>query len=197
MEKLQNEIWKDVVGFEGLYQVSNLGRIYIMDKRLFGCTGYRLVKGKIAKLQIDKKGYFMKMFTGINGKKNMFIHRAVAMAFIPNPENKPAVNHLNGIRTDNRVDNIEWCTYSENNLHAFRVSKRTNPMLGKTLSRHHGAKKVIQYSLDMVELNRFDSYIEAGIATGVSKKYISAYTLGKSKNGCGFIWKTIPNGQES
>lgn len=104
------EIWKDVVGYEGIYIVSNFGNI----KNVF--------KNKAPKQSISKHGYNR---VWLNGKesKSMYVHRVVAMSFISNPLNKNDINHKNGIKTDNRVENLEWATLSEQQLHSYNVLK--------------------------------------------------------------------------
>lgn len=98
------EVWKDIKGYECLYKVSNQGRIFSIHAN------------KIRKLGKDKSGY-LKVELYNKSCKTYKIHRLVANTFIPNPENKPEVNHINGIITDNCVDNLEWCTTSENASH--------------------------------------------------------------------------------
>lgn len=103
------EIWKDIVGYEGLYQVSNLGRV----KRLVSvkCKTERFIA-----ITKDKKfGYCRVMLCKNNKTKRFLIHRLLAEHFIPNPENKPCIDHINGDRSDNRIENLRWCTYKENN----------------------------------------------------------------------------------
>lgn len=100
-----NEIWKDIPCFEGLYQVSNLGRV----------KSFKLNREKILKLIITHYGYYQ---VGLN-KNAFYVHRLVAIAFIDNKENKPQVNHINGVKTDNRVENLEWCTAKFNCQHKY------------------------------------------------------------------------------
>ena len=110
------EEWRDIVGYEGLYQVSNQGRVRSLDREVKRkgnsiCT----LKGKIKKNTIGKKGYLYTYLTDKNGNtKSIFTHRLVAQAFISNPENKPEIDHINGIRNDNRVENLRWVTKEEN-----------------------------------------------------------------------------------
>lgn len=172
------EIWKDISNYEGLYQVSNLGNIKSLDRYV----NYkikdtkRLIKSQNKKLTLNKKGY-LKVTLFKNGKgETREVQRLVAEAFIPNPENKPQVNHINGNKTNNNIENLEWCTCKENTLHSLYV-------LGKKI------KQVKQYDLNGNYLNTFSSIKEAEKETNVYSCAISNVIHGRRKKAGGFIWK--------
>lgn len=116
-----NEIWKPVAGYEGIYEVSNLGRVRSLDREVANRWGTtRKVAGTIRVISVKREGYcFVNLFRKQRGKP-MYVHRLVAIAFIPNPEGLPQVNHLDGDKSNNRADNLEWCSGSENCFHAIR-----------------------------------------------------------------------------
>lgn len=112
------EIWKDVVGFEGVYMISSVGNC----KRI-GLFGKPLKKVRFRKLAINQEGYCRVFLSNSNIKKTFSIHRLVAQAFIPNPKNKPQVNHIDSNPSNNRVDNLEWVTPKENVNHAMQKGR--------------------------------------------------------------------------
>ena len=131
------EIWKDIKGYEGLYQVSNFGRI--ANK-----------KYKIKTNELYKNGYLYVDLYKYNKRKRMLVHRLVAKAFISNPNNLPQVNHIDGNKENNNVENLEWCTCSYNLKEAYRLELRkpSRAMLGKKGIKCPNSKKINQYDLN-------------------------------------------------
>jgi len=119
VENLEGEVWVDIPSLVGLYQVSNFSRIKYLDKK-WNCGD------KIKKQFVSPYGYVVVQITKNNITRQRFVHRLVAESFIPNPENKPTVNHKNGVKTDNRIENLEWCTQRENNIHALKIGLKSN-----------------------------------------------------------------------
>lgn len=149
------EVFKDIAGYEGLYQVSNLGRVKRVENKR--CDGHHILKEKILKNEIKKTKYVY-VHLCKNGKvKGFRVHRLVAETFIPNPENKSQVNHINCDKTDNRVENLEWCTASENQQHCvdngLRVMKK-----GKECT---SSKPILQYDLDGNFVREWDCIADA------------------------------------
>lgn len=125
MKTIQEE-WRPVVGYEGRYEVSSLGRVRSLDRLIYHkeSNTYHKVRGRMLSTCLDGKGYpFVALGGGKSNQKR--VHRLMAEAFIPNPENKGYVDHINTIRTDNSLDNLRWVTCSENNSNPNSLSKRS------------------------------------------------------------------------
>ena len=172
------EIWKDVVGFEEKYQISNYGRLKNKEKNT------------IYKLTNQYGDYFSVVLTYKDKKRSVRIHRLVAEAFIPNPENKPEVNHKDLNKQNNKVDNLEWCTFSENTRHA--MLNGVNLMCG--FNRHNKTKfnkkygKIYQFDKNKNKINEFDSLKDANEITGVCTRNILHCINHQRKTAGGYIW---------
>lgn len=113
------EVWKDIPGYEGIYQISNFGRVKSLERYVRHCRGgNKIIKEKILKPRVVAEGYLQISLCG-NIFKEELIHRLVAKAFIPNPDNLPQVNHKDENKQNNRVDNLEWCTRIYNQQYSF------------------------------------------------------------------------------
>lgn len=184
------EIWKDVVGYEGLYQVSNLGRVKSVARIIY--KDYRnsktaVIKG-IAKQKrgdvimqpfIKKTGYYTVSLTKDHKKKTKMIHQLVAKAFIPNPENKEMINHIDCNTLNNRVDNLEWCTNSENQIHAMKNGLKVD------FGANHPNSKLTEEDVRFIREHykfRDTVYNTRSLSEmfGVSSGIISRIVLGKS-----------------
>ena len=177
-----SEVWRDVVGYEGLYQMSDQGRVKSLERKVRHWRGgERIQKERILKPITDHYGYqVVNLYTG--GKQKMLsVHRLVCQAFHENPDNKPQVNHIDENKTNNCANNLEWCTYEENNNHGTR-----NERSAKALSKPIG-----QYTLDGELVKTWSSVSEAQRQTGFSRGNISQAANGKYKNSHGFIWKYV------
>ena len=141
---MNKEIWKDIKGFEGLYQVSNMGEVKSLDRKVIQYNGYnyseRIYKGKMLKSAISRNGYKRVVLQNVNAKKNCCVHRLVAEAFIPNPNNLLIINHKDENKLNNQVENLEWCTQSYNINYGNRNKKVINKLKNKPKSDAHRLK---------------------------------------------------------
>ena len=136
---MSKEIWKDIKEYEGLYQVSNLGRVKSLPK----IQGRTLNKEIILKPR-KKNGYYQRALSKNKISKRFLVSRLVAIAFIPNPKNKQTVNHIDGNKLNNNIKNLEWNTRSENTLHAFRIGLHSIPN-GEKNNQHKLNEKQVRF----------------------------------------------------
>ena len=177
-----SEEWRDVVGYEGLYQVSSEGRVKSLERKFINKIGReRYVKECFLKPGADRGGYLRVGLCDGEKRKTFKVHRLVCEAFHENPDNKPQVNHINEIKTDNRASNLEWATARENSNFGTR-----NERLGKAQS-----KPVGQYTLDGDLIKAWQSTNEVQRQTGFSQGNISLAANGKYKQAYGFTWKYV------
>lgn len=163
------------------YCITDTGEIYALN--------YSKV-GKIKKLSPYKndKGYLIvHLHNNVNCVKKR-VHRLVAETFIPNPENKPQINHINGVKTDNRVENLEWVNNSENQIHRHRVLGQRCCWFGKIGKDNFSSKQVLQIKNGKV-VGEYYGLHEAGRKTGISYQSIWLCCSGRSKSAGGFVWK--------
>lgn len=187
---MKTEIWLDILGYEGLYQISNSGRVKSLERMIKHKYYYRIHKVRILKTGIVN-GY--KRLTLVKDGTNYYklVHRLVIESFIANPENKPQTNHKNGIKTDNKVENLEWVTRSENMIHAYKMGLQTPSKIQKLVTAKYCienySKAVLQLNNKGEIINEYISISEATKQTGINN--ISKCCLGKSKFAGNFNWK--------
>lgn len=159
------------------------------DGRVYSRKEYKNSSGRIKRIQqVEHKGYKQVFLSEKGIVKNCRVHRLVANAFIPNDCNKPYINHKNGIRSDNRVDNLEWCTSKENSEHAFKILKHKSSMFGR-YGIHNPKSKIIQQIKDGVVIAEFYGTGEIKRATGFGIQHIHEACKGKHKTIHGFQWR--------
>ena len=167
---MMEEIWKDIEGYEGLYQVSNLGRVRSLDRMVEYSDGTkRLHRGRVLKAAADKDGYDRVILSTPSGHKNRLVHRLVAQAFIPNPEHLPEVNHKDENKRNNVVSNLEWCTDKYNVNYGTGLKRRADTQRNDP----DQSKPVIQYTKDGQKVAEYPSIGEAVRQTGMKKDTIS------------------------
>jgi len=167
MAKIE-EIWKPIPEYEGFYEVSNLGRIKTVPHLVKRGNTSIMCPSNITFGSNNVHGYKQITLSKDGVKKKFIFHRIVASVFIPNTENKRTVNHKNGIKTDNRVENLEWATDSENNLHSFRELGRVSARSVKTYSQPSKFKAVYCLLNDKIYVNA----VEAGKDLNIPAKSI-------------------------
>jgi hypothetical protein len=170
---MEKEIWKDVPGYEGIYQVSNLGSVLSLNKnkkRKFGDNGH---------------GYLFVSLSKDGAVKCFYVHRLVAKLFIDNPKNKATVNHKNGIKSDNRACNLEWMTQSENSQHGFD----TGLIKQNTGIKNPCSVSVVKYSIDGDFIKKYDCISDAAKENALSPTNIGAACSGKYERAGMYQWR--------
>lgn len=188
--------WVPVVGYEGLYEVSDTGLIRAVERVYFSGKPLRpmTIKSIILKPKTDKDGYYHLGLRKNKVRKFKRVSRLVAEAFHPNPEHKRVVNHKDGFKWNNCVANLEWATLSENELHSYR-SLGKNPtinMLGRTGDLSPSAKPLFQYDLSGKLVKRWGSLCLA-VKAGHQKKSLYQVLSGEFKQHHGFKWSRNEN----
>jgi len=173
------EKWKPIVGYEGLYEISNLGRVKSMARVIKrSINGEQKVGEIFLKFELASNGYYRVSLWKDNVKKNKTIHRLVATHFVNNTNNKKTVNHKDGNKLNNKASNLEWATYCENNGHAFK-----NKLINTS-------KQVIQIDpITLNAVNEFESLSDAARKTEANQSHISRCCNNKRKLAGGFKWK--------
>lgn len=173
------EIWRDIERYEEYYQVSNLGNIRSKDRLKWNGKAYYKQKGVIKKKTIRADGYFVVNLSVEGRGKTHLVHRLIALAFIPNKNNLPVINHRDGNKLNNSLENLEWTTYRENNIHA--LENNLNNTRKKIKGTHVGTNEVLF----------FESSREADRVLKIGYKNISACLNGKQNTAGGYEWEFL------
>lgn len=190
------EIWFDIPGYEEFYQISNTLKIKSLQRSLVDKHGRVYpVSEKLMNIVIGTSRYPHVILSKGRRRKQESVHRLVAQVFIPNPENKPCINHKNGIKTDYRIENLEWCTHSENTVHAFKtglmVGQKGHPgLMGKD---HPSARPVKQLTRNGLLVKEFGSIGDAARELGIDPSGITAVCRGRHSYIKGYIFRYVQN----
>lgn len=177
-------MWKSIDGYEGYYEVSDDGRVRSLDRYVDSFGGRkRKLKGKTMKLTIAANGYYVVNLRRDRTSKVCCVHVLVANAFIENKESLPTVNHKDGNKLNNRVSNLEWVSYGDNNIHA----------LSHELRKPRGVS-VIQFNMNNEYIAEYRSVTEAYRETGISRESISQCVNNYTHSAGGYLWKKNSKG---
>ena len=178
-------IWTDIRGYEGLYQVSDDGKIRSCDRYVLSKGGsYRISKGREIKQYQDKDGYMQVGLHKDGKQRTLQVHRLVAEAFIPNTDNKPCIDHINAVRNDNRASNLRWLTISENN--STEIAKNRKSI--SALKREDNKVKIRQLNKDGETIKEFNSSMDIERELGFDRSSILRCCKGKQKLSYGYKW---------
>jgi hypothetical protein len=175
------EIWKDIKGYEGVYQVSNLGRVKSLPRLHKFAHGYYMTKEKILSPRIcGKQREYLAVALQIDGKTKQYkVHRLVAIAFLPNPYGYNEINHKDENKGNNKMDNLEWCTRSYNVNYGSRIEKQRKALI----------KPVVAYSKAYEFVKEFDSIVDASKFAKVDATNISRACRKEGRISGGYLWK--------
>ena len=177
------EVYKDIPGFEGKYMISNKGNVMSMNYQ----------NTRKPKVLIPVKHHLGYLLVHLGSSKIKMVHTLVAEAFIPNPEGKPFVNHIDGNKSNNVVSNLEWVTSKENMEHAIRTGLRNPNINSKPFGeKNPTSKPVYQYTKDGIFIRRWGCISDAAREIGCNPCAISNNAAGRKKSCCGFVWKYTP-----
>ena len=181
------EIWKDVKDYEGCYQISNYGRVKSIERVDFvnnrwGTITQRLIKGRVLKPILNQDGYFIYSLHKDGKSKNVFAHRLVAEAFIPNTNNYPVINHKSEIKTENFVENLEWCTRQYNTNYGTARMRQVDK-IKRNIIGFDGIHKLGVYFQSSADAERF--------FVGKRTSNINAVLRGKGKTAYGYRWEYV------
>lgn len=184
-----DEIWKDIPGYEGYYQVSNKGSVRSIERTILqvfrGKMSSRVMKEKTLNIKVLSNGYLAATLS-MNGKRKTYrVNRLVAITFIDNPNGYRVVNHKDENKLNNNVDNLEWCTHKYNNTFGQGCIQRKKTM------REHTGRKIGQYSMDGKLIQVFDSIGLAGKYMKCNKTSIFKVCKGVNKSCGGYDWKYV------
>ena len=191
------EIWRDIPEFEGYYEISNLGRVKTKARNIKKFLKYNYhnqpIKERIIKQRLTQ-GYPSVSLWKDRKLYNKTLHRLLAKAFIPNPNNYPVVNHIDGNKLNNSLDNLEWCTHQHNTNEAYRlglnnISKKQIEQIRKL--GYKSGKKVAQMDLEGNIIKIYNSGRQASLELGISQGNISLCCNGKKEKTNGYKWKYI------
>lgn len=187
------EIWKDIVGWEDSYMVNNLGTVISKARLIWNGVCYFESREHKMTQSLDSTGYYCMYFSNNNKRSSVRVHRIIAKAFIPNPDNKKTVNHIDGNKLNNNIDNLEWCTQKENVRHAWDNNLSHPSMKNKFGENHHSSIKIAKFDSNLNKISEFFGVNEACRVDGEKVGKISWAIKHGTKTKKGFYWQRIVN----
>ena len=181
------EIWKDIPNYEGLYQASTMGRIKRLESKVWNRFDFITKKEHILKPRYTRKGYIHYALYKNGERKDFKCHWLILSTYIENKDNKPQINHINGKKDDNRLENLEYCTNEENQKHAYRIGLK-KPMRG---AKNPKARKVNQYDLKGEFIKQWNCINEAKRNLNILNAHIGECCKGTRKNAGDFKWRYV------